>query len=95
MVFSFILALLATWRLTHFLVFEDGPGDICVKLRTALGDSFFGKVMDCFYCTSIWIAAFFSLFVTFNAKLLFLIWLAVSGGACIFQRINEPKEETE
>ena len=32
-----VLAVLATWRLTHLLAREDGPADLVVRLRARLG----------------------------------------------------------
>jgi hypothetical protein len=58
------LAVFATWRVTHLLADEDGPGDIMYRLRARLGPSFAGKLMDCFYCLSLWVAAPFALLVT-------------------------------
>ncbi len=54
---SLILAVLATWRVTHLLAMEDGPGNLIVALRRRLGDGFFGNMIDCFNCLSLWIAA--------------------------------------
>jgi hypothetical protein len=56
----FVLAALATWRVTHLLVEEDGPADIVVRLRRRAGASLAGNLMDCFYCMSVWVAAPFS-----------------------------------
>ena len=53
----FVLAVLATWRVTHLLANEDGPADLIVRLRSRLGDSLAGQMMDCFNCLSLWIAA--------------------------------------
>ena len=53
----FVLAVLATWRVTHLLASEDGPADIVVRLRRMLGQSLLGRLMDCFNCLSLWIAA--------------------------------------
>ena len=33
----FVLAVLATWRVTHLLASEDGPGDLIVRFRRLLG----------------------------------------------------------
>jgi hypothetical protein len=81
----FVLAILAAWRVTHLLANEDGPADLIVKLRAALGDSFAGKLMDCFNCLSLWIAAPAALFVTRAPLLWFFVWLAISGAACLFE----------
>ena len=51
------LGVLATWRITHLLVAEDGPWEMVVRLRRRAGTGFWGKLLDCFYCLSMWVAA--------------------------------------
>ena len=36
---------------------EDGPWDIVVRVRRVVGDGFCGKLLDCFYYLSSWVAA--------------------------------------
>ncbi|MGA7633909.1 MAG: DUF1360 domain-containing protein [Terriglobales bacterium] len=87
----FILAVLATWRVTHLLANEDGPADAIVKFRALLGQSLAGKLMDCFNCLSLWIAALAALFVIRQPIDWLFVWLAVSGAACLLQRLGrEP-----
>ena len=81
----FVLAILAAWRITHLLANEDGPADLIVKLRATLGDSLAGKLMDCFNCLSLWIAAPAALFVTRAPLLWLFVWLAISGAACLLE----------
>jgi hypothetical protein len=84
--FLFMLTVLATWRLTHLLVAEDGPGDIIATLRQRLGNSFFGKLMDCFYCLSMWVAAPLACLLTVKWIEWPLFWVALSGAACLLER---------
>jgi hypothetical protein len=84
----FFLALLATWRLTHLLASEDGPADLIVRFRALLGQSLAGKLIDCFNCLSLWVAAPIALLITRNPLDLLLSWLALSGGACLLERIG-------
>lgn len=84
-----VLAVLATWRVTHLLASEDGPGDVIVRLRRWLGDSFAGALMDCFYCLSLWVAAPAAFFVARQPLELVVTWLALSGGACLLERIGQ------
>ena len=91
--FGFVLAVLATWRLTHLLVSEDGPWDVIVSLRQWLGDGFLGRLMDCFYCMSLWVAAPMAWLLM--KQLLMnqwsqwpLLWLALSGAACLLERLG-------
>jgi hypothetical protein len=85
----FLLAVLATWRVTHLLAREDGPGDLVVRLRARLGDGFAGRLMDCFQCLSLWVAAPMALCVSWRPLELLLTWLALSGGACLLERIGQ------
>jgi hypothetical protein len=83
----FAVAVLATWRMTHLLAGEDGPADLIVRLRRALGNGFAGRLMDCFYCLSFWTAALAALFVTRRPVDWLWVWLAISGGACLLERL--------
>jgi Protein of unknown function (DUF1360) len=84
----FALAVLATWRVTHLLASEDGPADIIVRLRAWLGQSLVGRLMDCFNCLSLWIAALSAFFVSRRPVEWLFCWLALSGGACLLERIG-------
>ena len=86
---NFLLAVLATWRVTHLLASEDGPADLIVRFRALLGESLVGKLMDCFYCLSLWIAAPAALFVTRKPLEWTMTWLALSGAACLLERITD------
>jgi hypothetical protein len=86
-----VLAVLATWRVTHLLAGEDGPADIIVRFRRLLGHSLLGTLMDCFNCLSLWIAAVAALFVSRRPLEWVFCWLALSGGACLLERMgHEP-----
>ncbi len=87
----FILAVLATWRVTHLLASEDGPADVIVRFRALLAQSLAGKLMDCFNCLSLWVAVPLALLVTQKPVDILLSWLALSGAACLLERIGyEP-----
>jgi len=102
-IWRFCLAALAVWRMTHLLAEEDGPWDAIANLRARLGASIFGRLMDCFYCLSLWISLPLAVWLNGGwAGIIGLIvhWLALSGTACLFQRMTEtstaafPKVET-
>jgi hypothetical protein len=82
----FVLAVLATWRVTHLLANEDGPADLIVRLRSRLGHGFAGQLMDCFHCLSFWVAAPMAWLVARTPLDLLLAWLALSGAACLLER---------
>jgi hypothetical protein len=86
----FLVSALATWRVTHLLAREDGPGDIVVRLRRRLGNGFWGRLLDCFYCLSLWVAAPAAALVTTAWPDAVVTWLALSGAACLLERIGEP-----
>src|SRR5499427_4148463 len=84
----FVLAALATWRVTHLLASEDGPADLIVRFRARLGRGLAGSLMDCFNCLSLWIAAPAALFVSSSPLTWLVSWLALSGGACLLERLG-------
>ena len=88
-----ILSIFAVWRLTHMLGKEDGPFDVFYLIRKKAGAGFFGNLLDCFYCISIWIAFPFGLWLgtTWIEKI--LVWLALSGAACLLEQATTKNNE--
>ena len=91
----FGLAALATWRLTHLVAEEDGPFDVVVRLRTWLGESQAGRAMDCFYCSSLWLAAPMALLVSGDFQDWAVSWLALSGAACLLEQMTRTHTPTQ
>ncbi|HWG21052.1 MAG TPA: DUF1360 domain-containing protein [Terracidiphilus sp.] len=89
----FGMAALATWRVTHLLVREDGPADAIARTREWLGESRLGALMDCFYCTSMWVAIPFAFFVAKKPVGRVTAWLALSGIACLIDERMEKEDE--
>ncbi len=91
--FRFVLAVLAVWRITHMLSREDGPWDILVRLRRALGAGMLSKLVACFYCLSVWVALPLAWFLKGSIAETLVGWLALSGGAILLERlVGEPVE---
>lgn len=86
--FWFVLAALGTWRVTHLIAEEDGPADLVLKLRSRLGSGVLGTLMDCFQCLSLWIAIPFAFVVTRAVVAWVMVWLALSGAACLLERLG-------
>jgi hypothetical protein len=84
----FALGVLATWRVTHLLVAEDGPWDLFARLRRRLGKSMLGKLLDCFYCFSLWVSAVFCVFLAQTPKDAFLLWLSLSAAAILLENVS-------
>ncbi|MDO8636358.1 MAG: DUF1360 domain-containing protein [Dehalococcoidia bacterium] len=83
-----LLGILGVWRVVHLLYAEDGPWDLFVRLRQLAGESFWGKLLDCFYCLSIWIAVPFALLLGDDWKQRLLLWPAISAGAILLERVT-------
>ena len=83
-----VMTVLATWRVTHLLANEDGPGDIIFRLRTKLGYGLLGSLMDCFNCLSFWVAAPAAVLLTSDIPSWVVSWLALSGAACLLERLT-------
>lgn len=90
-----ILGTLAVWRVTHFLNAEDGPWDLSFRLRRLAGNGFFGGLLDCFYCLSLWTSAPLAYVIGNNFAERLLLWPALSAGAILLQRITPDKAADE
>jgi len=86
---GFIICTLAVWRITHLLSQEDGPFDTVIKFRKLFGQGFFGNLLDCFYCLSIWIAVPFAILLCDGWLSGITIWLALSGAACLLFKLTD------
>ena len=62
---------------------------VVVTLRRAAGEGFFGRLMDCFYCLSLWTAAPVAWVIGATHTERVLLWLAASGGAILVERFSE------
>jgi uncharacterized protein DUF1360 len=84
--FLFFVITLVVWRITHLLSKEDGPFDIIYRLRKAAGAGFFGSLLDCFYCLSIWVSLPLGLYTGNKWWEKILYCLALSGAACLLEQ---------
>jgi hypothetical protein len=89
MLFDFLLAALVTWRLAHMLTREEGPYDVFVRWRSWAGESLVGRALQCFYCTSLWVAAPLAFFVAAWSARAAVVWVALSGAACLLDRATQ------
>jgi hypothetical protein len=86
------LGILCVWRVTHFLNAEDGPWDLLVRLRRRMGNGFWGGLLDCFYCLSLWIAAPVALLLAPGWRERLLLWPGLSGAAILLERATARPE---
>jgi len=77
---------------THLLQDEDGPWDLFVRLRRALGEGLLGKMLGCFYCLSVWIALPLAYWTTPVLAHAAIVWPALSGAAILLERLTSRPE---
>jgi len=83
--FQLAVAVLAAWRVAHLVAHEDGPWGVVVALRARAGAGDVGRLMDCPYCLSMWAAAPLSAWMADAFSTGVVLWLAISGGACLLE----------
>ena len=88
-----LLGVLCVWRVTHLLQAEDGPWDVIVHVRRLAGEGFWGSLLDCFYCLSLWIAVPFALVIGPTTTERFLLWPALSAGAILLERATHRERD--
>ena len=84
-----IVGVLCTWRITHLVAKEDGPWGIIARLRRLAGDGFWGELMDCFYCLSLWTAIPFAMVVGVDWRARVLLAVAFSAGAVLIENFRD------
>jgi hypothetical protein len=85
---KYFVIVIVVWRITHLISSEDGPFDLIIKLRKLLGNSFIGKLMDCFYCLSIWIGFFASFYAENNFEGVIILTIYYSGVAILLEKFT-------
>jgi hypothetical protein len=90
--YELLFGILSVWRITHLLQAEDGPWDMVVHLRRSAGAGFWGQLLDCFYCLSLWIAAPFAIYLEGTLRQRLLLWPALSAGAILLERITDRRQ---
>jgi Protein of unknown function (DUF1360) len=89
--FDIVIASFGVWRLAHMLKYEAGPWDMFIRIREKLGNGILGKLMDCVWCSSVWLAIIF--FVP-GIKILVIV-LAISALAIFLELAHGLMLRTE
>jgi hypothetical protein len=89
--YRLLLGILAVWRITHLLNAEDGPWEVAVRLRQIAGEGFWGQLLDCFNCLSVWIAAPFAPYLGAKPSERILLWPALSAGAILLESVIDRR----
>ena len=85
---KYIVVVIVVWRIAHLISSEDGPFDLIIKIRKFAGNTFFGKLMDCFYCLSIWIGLFCAFYVAKGWQEIILITFFYSGASILLEKLT-------
>jgi len=89
--YELTLGTLCVWRITHLLNAEDGPWDLLARLRRGVGEGFWGGLLDCFYCLSLWVALPFAGLLGASWRARLLLWPALSAAAILLERLTGRK----
>ena len=92
MILDFAIAVLATWRIASLLTREDGPYRVFARLRQR-GEGGLLSGLPCLYCVSLWVAAPLTRFIAPWSVRSLVIWLSLSGGACLLDRATQGSIE--
>jgi hypothetical protein len=82
----FVLTGLAVWRATALVAYESGPFRILDRLRRRMVVLRLERLIGCFHCLALWIAAIAVLGVYKISWWSVLLWLAVAGAVSIVER---------
>jgi len=94
--FLLALAVLATFRLAQFVVYDEGPWSFMFRLRQRGGAYEYGesgepvtrlgRLLNCPYCSGMWIAGAVAGGLYWQRPLWIpLVWLAIAGGQAFLQ----------
>ena len=90
----FVIAILAAWRLTTFLVYVRWTDSLLARVGVEMVDergvpvTFLGKIFGCFWCMSFPVALLCTLLAATTWGSLLLLPLACSGGAIIMNHVS-------
>jgi hypothetical protein len=84
-----VLAILATWRVTHLLVREDGPGTLFARARSALDDAARARAARLLLLHQPVGRGAARHLGREPAARRRITWLALSGAACLCERIGQ------
>lgn len=81
--------LFAIWRLSAMLVNEAGPFEVFERLRYKARDTMLGALLECVWCTSVWVSALLLILAEYAPGRYAIYVLAGSAGAIIIHVVVE------
>jgi hypothetical protein len=91
-VWCFTLCALTVWRVAHLLTSENGPWDLVLKMRAALGFGLLGRLMACFYCLSLLASLPPALWMSSSRAGFVIQWMALSAVACLLEKTTQKSQ---
>lgn len=89
------LDILAAWRLTSLVCFEDGPFRLMARLRRLAYTLHLGTLIDCFHCAGLWTSALVSIALFRPTIELPFVVFAVSGGVSLLELAVAKRREDQ
>lgn len=85
--FVFLIAALATYRLSRLLADEEGPWSMFSKLRDLTPEqSSWRRGVECIMCVSVWVALPIAVWIAPDWQHIPLLWLALSAVTVVIRK---------
>lgn len=94
----FVLAALACFRIGELVALDDGPLDLCLRLRVVAGchdrgsngriKTGAGRLFACPYCIGVWIAVPLAYWLVGMSAEIIIVWIALAGAQAFLQSIG-------
>lgn len=90
---TFLVAILAAYRIAHMVAREEGPFSVFAWIRGKLDpnqSSWVGRGLNCAACVSVWTSLVVVLAILYLPETLMIplaFWLAVAGGGLILNKV--------
>lgn len=85
--FLFLIAALATYRLSRLLADEEGPWSVFSRLRDLTPDqSSWRRGVECIMCVSVWVAFPVAVWIAPTWQQVPLLWLALSAVTVLIRK---------
>ena len=91
---TFVIAALATFRISVALAEEEGPFGIFRAWRGALDPdqtTWLGRGVNCVFCVSFWVALPFAVLIEPDLWRVPLVWFALAGAVVLIRRWEQKK----
>ncbi len=105
MIFDYILAVIATYRIALAIATEEGPGipfgteekkkeGIFLRFRewidpTGQQETWLARGVNCPHCVGLYPAFAFAVLITSTIEMFFLTWFAIAGGQSLLQSVMD------